>query len=146
MHVGPADPTARHLEPHLPGAWHRLRAVEDLELRVLADHGSHRGSPAGDLGTRRPVKASHRVAVVYGFGVLLLAGEFLFWHSGGRAERLCLRARFVSSGSLSWWPPGTRCEFGLPVMSDTVLNFWFVPTAFITGILITVLVSVADRR
>jgi hypothetical protein len=60
----------------------------------------------------------------------LVAAAFAFWHTGARASALCTREVFVSGGSLSLWPPGTRCEYGLPVQSDTFLNLWFFATAF----------------
>ena len=70
----------------------------------------------------------------FAFGALV-AAAFVFWHSGSRAGALCLRERFVSSGDLSLWPPGARCEFGLPVQSDTLLNTWFFATAFALAVI-----------
>jgi len=60
----------------------------------------------------------------------LVSAAFVFWHTGDRASALCTREVFVSGGSLSLWPPGTRCEYGLPVQSDTFLNLWFFATAY----------------
>ena len=60
----------------------------------------------------------------------LIAAAFVFWHTGGRADALCVREVFVSTGSLSLWPPGARCGYGLPVQYDTFLNLWFFMTAF----------------
>jgi hypothetical protein len=63
--------------------------------------------------------------------VLAIVASFVFWHSGGRAAALCLRERFVSSGSLSAWPPGARCTFGEPELHSTLVNPWFVGTIFV---------------
>jgi len=60
-----------------------------------------------------------------------MLGAFGFWHSGDRADALCLRERFVSSGSLSLWPPGAGCSYGEPEMHDTVFNPLFLPTAIV---------------
>ena len=59
-----------------------------------------------------------------------IVAAFVFWHTGPRASTLCTREVFVSGGSLSLWPPGARCEYGLPVQHDTFLNTWFFFTAF----------------
>ena len=63
--------------------------------------------------------------------VVVVVGTFVFWHSGARAAALCERERFVSSGSLSLWPPGARCTFGEPAWHDTLLNPWFVGAVFV---------------
>ena len=63
--------------------------------------------------------------------VVVVVGTFVFWHSGARAAALCERERFVSSGSLSLWPPGARCTFGEPALHDTLLNPWFVGAVFV---------------
>ncbi len=62
-------------------------------------------------------------------GALIIAA-FVFWHTGDRASALCTREVFVSGGSLSLWPPGARCGYGLPVQYDTFLSTWFFATAF----------------
>jgi hypothetical protein len=63
--------------------------------------------------------------------VVVVVATFVFWHSGGRAAALCERELFVSSGSLSLWPPGARCTYGEPAVHDTVLNPWFVAAFFV---------------
>jgi hypothetical protein len=67
-----------------------------------------------------------RRAVVVGVGALIVLGAFIVFHSGSQASALCERERFVSGGSLSFWPPGARCTYGLPLTSDTVVNPLFV--------------------
>ena len=68
-----------------------------------------------------------------GFCALVSVALFVFWHSGARAGALCERERFVSSGSLSLWPPGARCTFGEPALHDTLLNPWFLATVIAVG-------------
>ena len=42
VQVGPADPAAGYLDPHLAGPGVRLRQLDQVELGVLAGEGSHR--------------------------------------------------------------------------------------------------------
>jgi len=70
---------------------------------------------------------------------------FAFWHSGGRAGAVCERHVFVSSGSLSLWPPGARCEFGEPAMHDTYFNPWFVMSVFGAAVLLAAAAGLTGR-
>jgi hypothetical protein len=79
---------------------------------------------------------------IYGLGALLTVGAFVFWHSGGRADALCMRERFVSWAEFSLWPPGARCTFGEPAMHDTFVNPLFPGTVWV----VLVLVAVASVR
>jgi hypothetical protein len=56
---------------------------------------------------------------------LLLAGAFLFLHTGARADGVCMRERFVQADGVSLWPPGTRCTYGEPARTDILVNWWF---------------------
>jgi hypothetical protein len=58
--------------------------------------------------------------------VLLIGGAFLFLHTGGPAEDVCMSERFAGSDGVSLWPPGTRCSYGEPARTDVVVNWWFV--------------------
>jgi len=59
-----------------------------------------------------------------GLGAVFLAGAFLFLHTGGRADDVCERERFVPADGLSLWPPGARCSFGEPQRTDVLVNPW----------------------
>jgi hypothetical protein len=85
---------------------------------------------ARETVSRPPRDRGALIGCVVG-GALAVVGGFVFWHSGGRADALCLHERFVSWGSLSLWPPGAQCSFGEPVTHDTFLSPWFVGTTFV---------------
>jgi hypothetical protein len=75
----------------------------------------------------------------------LIVAAFVFWHSGGRGAAVCEREVFTTAGSFSLWPPGTRCEYGLPVQDGHYLNLWFFATAFVI-VMIVVLDGVVRSR
>ena len=75
----------------------------------------------------------------------VVVGSFVFWHTGGRAAALCERERFVNSGSLSLWPPGTRCTFGEPATHDTLLNMWFLATLVVVVVIGLIVVELIER-
>jgi hypothetical protein len=80
---------------------------------------------------------------------VLVAAAFVFWHTGARASAVCTREVFVSGGSLSLWPPGARCGYGLPVQHDTFLNLWFFMTAFAivaAAVIVDTIRSTPSRR
>jgi len=80
------------------------------------------------------------------FVLALSAGSFAFWHSGGRAANLCERERFVHSGDLSLWPPGADCTYGLPSITDTLLNPWFFGTLIFVVVAGLLLGGAVSRR
>jgi hypothetical protein len=65
-----------------------------------------------------------RVASMICLGTLLLAGAFLFLHTGERADAVCMSERFVTADGVSLWPPGTRCTYGEPASTDVLVNWW----------------------
>lgn len=67
---------------------------------------------------------NRRVAPIICLSALLLAGAFLFLHTGERAEGVCKRERFVPADGVSLWPPGARCTFGDPSRTDVLVNPW----------------------
>jgi hypothetical protein len=67
---------------------------------------------------------ARRIAPMICLGALVLAGAFLFLHTGEPADGVCMRERFVSADGLSLWPPGTRCTFGEPPRTDVLVNAW----------------------
>jgi hypothetical protein len=76
---------------------------------------------------------------------LMFVGSFAFWHSGARANSLCEHERFVSAGPMSIWPPGTRCTFGEPATTDTLLNPWFVWTLLVVLVVAFALGELLER-
>jgi hypothetical protein len=66
-----------------------------------------------------------RVPLIACICTLLLAGAFLFLHTGERADGVCMSERFVPADGVSLWPPGTRCTYGEPARTDVLVNWWF---------------------
>jgi hypothetical protein len=67
--------------------------------------------------------------------VVAVVAAFVFWHTGGRADAVCMREAFVPADELSWWPPGVRCTYGEPASSELRLNFWLVPTLLVMALI-----------
>jgi hypothetical protein len=69
-------------------------------------------------------------------GLVALVAAFVFLHTGARASATCRRERFVPGGDLSLWPPGVRCTYGEPAVSDVVISgwFWLAATAIVIAV------------
>jgi hypothetical protein len=67
---------------------------------------------------------ARRAAPIICLSALLLVAAFLLLHTGGRADGVCERGRFVPADGVSFWPPGTRCTFGEPSRTDVLVNPW----------------------
>ena len=90
-----------------------------------------------------------RLVLVVAVWLLIAVGAFVWLHSGARGDATCERALFVPSDGFSAWPPGARCTYGLPAMTDVVMNGWF---AVVIVVLILafggafIAIGSADRR
>jgi hypothetical protein len=73
------------------------------------------------IRTRRD---GRRLALQVCLVALVLAGAFLFLHTGVRADGLCEPQRFVPADGVSLWPPGTRCTYGEPPRTDVLFHPW----------------------
>lgn len=59
-------------------------------------------------------------------GVAASVWLFVAMHSGHAGRKLCESEGTRGPGTVSWWPPGTRCEGGLPIIRWTQFNYWWV--------------------
>jgi ribose/xylose/arabinose/galactoside ABC-type transport system permease subunit len=55
-------------------------------------------------------------------GVAASAWVFVLLHTGSQGRDLCKADGSTGPGTLSWWPPGTRCDGGEPLIRWTRFN------------------------
>jgi hypothetical protein len=57
-----------------------------------------------------------------GLYVAVALAVFIPFHSGERGLRMCEREGFGGPGTVSWFPPGTKCEGGLPTFTKVYFD------------------------
>jgi hypothetical protein len=63
---------------------------------------------------------------------------FVWLHTGAPGDAACERVTFTDSSGFSAWPPGARCEYGLPLQTDVVVNEWFAAVIFVAVVVFAV--------
>lgn len=61
---------------------------------------------------------------------------FVFMHTGARTRAFCEQDGFSGTGSPSLWPPGTRCDGGVPTMHTIAIDPGFFLVALSLALLL----------